>query len=50
LKALLGQDVPPLVAVARPVADINAIRGASVEAKNVALAARGDKSGSRTIS
>lgn len=45
LKALLGQDEPPLVAVARPVTDINAIRGAFVEAKNIALAARGDKSG-----
>lgn len=45
LRALLGQGEPPLVAVARPVTDINAIRGAFAEAKTIALAARGDKSG-----
>ncbi|WP_138419294.1 PucR family transcriptional regulator [Sinomonas gamaensis] len=45
LRILVGQDRPLLVAVARPVSDLGAIRGAFAEARNVAMAARADKNG-----
>lgn len=44
LRALSGGESPPLVTVGQPVSDIGGVRGAFVAARNVALAARTDRS------